>query len=104
MIVYNLTVRIDRLILEDWIKWMQDVYITEALATGHFSKCNVYKVHRDERGGRTYSIHLLSKSDEDLDQFLDNEEPKLLTDQKEKFRGRFTLNKSFLSFLEEINV
>lgn len=103
MIVYVLTVRVDRLIIEPWVKWMQEQYIPTAMNSGHFTKCSVYKVHRDERGGRTYALHLMSKTDEDLDQFLDNMEPTLLTEQKNEFRGRFSLNKSFLGFLEEVN-
>ncbi|HEX7357592.1 MAG TPA: DUF4286 family protein [Ignavibacteriaceae bacterium] len=103
MIVYNFTVRLDKIIVEDWIQWVQEFYIPKSLSTGHFTKCRVYKVHRDERGGRTYTIQFLSKTDEDLDDFLDNDEPKLLEDQKARFRGRFTAEKTFLSFLDEIN-
>lgn len=103
MIVYVLKVRVDRFIIEPWVKWMQEEYIPKAMESEHFSKCQIFNLHQDKRRGQTFVLQLWSKSDEDLDHFLDNEEIPLLERQKDLFRGRYAIDKTFLDYLEEIN-
>lgn len=102
MIVYNFTVKIDRVVVDEWVEWVQRVYIPRALDSNHFEYCRVYKLQGVEKGGKTYALHLYSKSLKDLEDFLDEDEVSLLEEQLEKFRGRVHVSKSFSNFLEEI--
>ena len=39
MLVYNVTVKVNTDIHEEWLEWMKKTHIPEVLATGYFSKC-----------------------------------------------------------------
>ena len=38
MIVYNVTVNIDKNIVDDWLTWMKEIHIPEVMKTGFFIK------------------------------------------------------------------
>ena len=103
MLVYDLNIKIDKDIHEEWVEWMQQVYIPKAIESNHFEYCRVFKHQRNEKGGKTYSFHFYVKSFEDMEAFLDNEEIPLLEEHQNKFRGRYFLTKSYLDFLDEIS-
>ncbi len=43
MIIYNVTIKVDKTIAEDWLLWMQKEHIPEVMATGCFY---AYKIVR----------------------------------------------------------
>lgn len=57
MIVYNITASVDWAIHDEWLGWMQQVYIPAVLNTGNF---NAYRIMRlleiDDSQGPTYAI------------------------------------------------
>lgn len=102
MLVFNLLTKIDNFTQEEWITWIQQVYLKKAMDSNYFNYCRVFQVKRNEKGGRTYIIQLYAKSKEDLANFMREIEPELAEEQMEKFRGRFMVEKTFMEFLEEI--
>ncbi len=63
MIVYNVTLKVDWNIAEEWLKWMQDVYIPAILATGFFEKHQLVKLlETDDADGSTYAVQYYATS------------------------------------------
>ena len=63
MIVYNVTMKVDWSIAEDWLQWMQDVYIPEIIGTGYFEKHQFVRLlDVDETEGPTYAVQYYSVS------------------------------------------
>lgn len=68
MIIYNITIKVEWSVAEEWLQWMQKVYIPDMLNTGCFEKHQFVRLLQvDEIEGPTYAsqyyIHTLSKYD-----------------------------------------
>jgi hypothetical protein len=48
MIVYNVTVKVDLAVAEDWLAWMKTEHIPEVLATGMFISYRMLRILNDE--------------------------------------------------------
>ena len=48
MLVYNVTVKVDHQIAEEWLDWMRTIHIPNVLATGAFNKCRLSKLDMKE--------------------------------------------------------
>lgn len=65
MFIYNVTVKVDWKIHNEWMQWMQDVHIPEILGTGCFEKHQILRLLEiDETNGPTYAFqyHAMSKA------------------------------------------
>ena len=69
MIIYNVTISIDKSIQNDWLIWIKE-HIPQVLATGKFIEAKLTKVLvEEEMGGVTYSIQYRAKSREALESY-----------------------------------
>ena len=69
MIIYNVTVSVEKSIITDWLIWMQQVHIPEVMATGIFSKSQINRVMVQGDSGDTYAIAYTCESMKDLHQY-----------------------------------
>ena len=69
MIIYNVTVSVEKSIITDWLNWMQQVHIPEVMATGIFSKSQINRVMVQGDSGDTYAIAYTCESMKDLHQY-----------------------------------
>lgn len=99
MIVYNVTVKIDHSVHDEWFKWMKEVHIPEVLATGYFHDNKMMKVLIDEEDGMTYSIQYRVDSWEKLEAYQKNEAPRLQADHSNRYKDKFV---AFRTLLEEV--
>jgi len=73
MIIYNVTIKIEWPIAEDWLQWMQDVHIPEILGTGCFEKHQLVRILQvDETDGPTYAAQYYAPSLTKYDYYLKN--------------------------------
>lgn len=71
MFIYNVTIKVDWSIHEDWLVWMREEQIPGMLAGDHFFKYQMVRLLEiDEDEGPTYAIQYYAKSKEDYLQFL----------------------------------
>lgn len=71
MIIYNITIKVDWSIAEDWVQWMQRTHIPEVLATGCFDKHQLVRLLQvDETEGPTYAAQLYSPTLSAYDYYL----------------------------------
>ena len=71
MIVYNISQKINKSILKEWLTWQKEVHIPEIMSTGLFSDYKFYKLlDQDEEEGTTYVIQYFSASRENYDQYV----------------------------------
>ena len=50
MLLYNVTVSIDKSIKEDWVSWMKKKHIPDVMNTGCFLEARIARVHGEEEG------------------------------------------------------
>jgi hypothetical protein len=101
MILYNVTVSIDPVIAEDWVKWMRSNHIPDVMATGCFVESRISRVHGEEEGGVTYAITYLSPNQEKMDEYQQQHAPILQKDHAERYAGKFAAFRTILSVIEE---
>lgn len=71
MIIYNVTIKVDWAIAEDWLQWMQVSFIPEMLETGCFEKHQLVRILQvDESEGPTYAIQYYAPSLTKYDYYL----------------------------------
>ena len=100
MLLYNVTVGIDKEIEKEWLQYMQEKHIPGVLRTGMFVSNRMYKVlHDQEDGTVSYSVQYFAESIDHVNQYLEVFAPVLIEDHKKKFANRHV---TFMTLLEEI--
>ena len=61
MIIYNVTINIDKDIHEEWLYWMKAVHIPDVMATGCFIENRICKIIGDEETGINYAIQYTAR-------------------------------------------
>jgi len=69
MIIYNVTVNVDENIVDDWLKWMQEIHIPEVMETGIFIKSQINRVIVQRDTGYTYAVAYTCRNMKDLHQY-----------------------------------
>src|SRR5579864_4431256 len=71
MIVYNVTVKVNWNILEEWLAWTLDEEIPAVLATGLFDDYKFFRLlEQDEAEGPTFIVQYFTGSLEKYQQYL----------------------------------
>jgi hypothetical protein len=99
MIVYNVTVKVNPEIHDEWLAWMKETHIPDVMATGLFTTYRMMRVIVNEDDGETYSIQYLAESMADVHRYQVNHAPDLQQEHAEKYDGKFV---AFRTLLEEI--
>ena len=102
MILYSVTVNIEPDVELEWLRWMKDEHIPEVLATGLFVESKFYRLLSEltESQGTTYSIQYFAKSLNEVNEYLENLAPDLISKHQDKFPNKFV---AFRTVLESID-
>jgi hypothetical protein len=101
MILYNVTVNIEKEAEDDWVIWMKKTHIPDVLATGMFSENRFYKIlHDSDDGSVNYSVQYFTDSMEKVMEYQNNFAPKLQEDIKLKFQDKFVIFRTLLETVE----
>ena len=96
MVIYNVTVNIEREVEKEWKKWMMEVHIPEVMETGIFSAYTFSRLLHEEQQGTTYTIQYFSKDFDSLQKYLDHHAPALQQDHTDRYEGKFVAFRSFM--------
>lgn len=100
MLLYNVTVGIDKEVEQEWLTWMKTEHIPDVLSTGMFAGHKMYKVlHDNEDGTVSYSIQYFAESLDRVVKYLEEFAPAMIEKHKQKFGGRHV---AFRTLLEEV--
>lgn len=100
MLIYNVTCKVDKSIVDEWIQWMKNTHIPEVLGTGKFDGHRfLHLLDQDETDGITYAIQYYSPTAELLNEYLTKYAPKFKKDGLDRYQNRFV---AFRSVLEDI--
>jgi len=99
MIVYNVTVKVDLDVHDDWLKWMKGVHIPDVMKTGKFLKNGLYRLLIDEADGVTYSVQYQCNSIGELNLYQQEDAPRLQQEHNQRYANKYV---AFRSLLEEV--
>ncbi len=102
MILYNITIKIEHGVHDDWLHWMQQVHIPEMMATGFVEE---YKFSRllgvDEEDGFTYAVQYLMPSMEAYRIYQEKHAYRLQSAHIHRYKGQFVAFRSVLRVIEQ---
>jgi len=99
MIIYNVTIKIDTAIENDWVSWMKEKHIPNVMKTGFFVDHRICRVLLDEVDGSTFAIQYTCKNMKTLQQYQQEHAPRLQKEHTERYKNRFV---AFRTLLEPI--
>jgi len=104
MIIYNVTVNIDKSIHDQWLDWIKN-HIPQVLATGKFTEAKLTRVlvHED-LSEVTYSVQYRAKSREALENYYRFDADKLKTEGFQKFGDKMLAFRTELEIIDEFFV
>jgi len=101
MILYNVTVKVDNDVADEWLHWMQKEHIPAVIDTGHFIGHRICRLlsPRDEEG-QNYSIQYLCDSLKDLQIYQGMHASRLQSEHAERFKDKFVAFRTVMEIVE----
>ncbi|MDQ6610576.1 MAG: DUF4286 family protein [Bacteroidota bacterium] len=102
MIIYNVTVKVDRAIAAAWLLWLTEEHIPEVLQTGCFTHYKIVQLLEvDDSEGPTYAIQYTAESKADYNRYIEIYSPLLRQKSIDKWGGRFIAFESVMRVIEQ---
>jgi len=96
MIIYNVTISIDKEVENHWLDWMKNTHIPNVMQKELFIDCEISRVLAVEAGGYTYAIAYSCKNMRDYEKYQNEFAPKLQAEHINKFAGKFAAYRTLL--------
>jgi Domain of unknown function (DUF4286) len=101
MIIYNVTIKTDWSIANNWLHWLLEEHIPEVMQTGCFVKYQVARLlDMDETDGPTFTIQYYADTMEKYNEYIAVYSLALRKKGMEKWGEHFT---AFRSLMEVVN-
>ena len=101
MLIYNVTVQVERSIAVEWLNWLQLEHVPEVLQTGCFVRHQVVQlVDAEETESVTYAVQYYVESEKQLNTYLDEHAAALRQKGFDKWGNRFI---AFRTIMQVIN-
>ena len=97
MILYNVTVSIDKEVEAEWLAWMKEKHIPDVLNTGMFESARIFKVLNEEEAESTsYAVQYLADTMENIEIYQKRFAPALREEHHARFRNRYVAFRTLL--------
>ena len=99
MILYNVTVKVEQDIHEEWLRWMQHVHIPEVMATGKFEKYHLCRILHDDPDGVTYAIQYFAPDMATFKQYQEEDAKRLQAEHNRRFQEQYVAFRTLMEVL-----
>ncbi len=99
MIIYNVTVKIERKSHADWLGWMRGVHIPDVMATRLFEEYKICRILHEEPEGVTYAIQYFCKDMKTFERYQREHAKRLQADHTERYKDRFVAFRTLMEVL-----
>ena len=101
MIIYNVTIKVDKTIAEAWLNWLKDEHIADVTGTGCFTKANILRLLEvDESEGHTFAVQYFAESKAQYNRYIENFAGVMRQKSFEKWGDKFI---AFRSVMQVVN-
>ena len=101
MIVYNITIKVDWSIAEEWLTWMKAVHMPEIMDTRCFESNKLFKLLEvDETEGPTYAAQYFAPSMAHYEEYLAQHAPAMRQKTMDKWGAKFIAFRSLMEVVE----
>lgn len=90
MILYNVSVRVDRDIEEEWLSWMISTHIPDVMKTGYFFDFKIMKILQPiiEDESTTFAIQYFCENQQKLNEYIEKAAPTLQQEHTDRYRDK----------------
>jgi len=103
MIIYNVTIKIDKRVETEWLQWMKENHIPNVMKTGMFVEyklCKmIFEVEEDPQG-TTYAVQYIANSLEDIKEYQEKYGKALQEEHAKRYQNRYIAFRTLLEILE----
>lgn len=73
MIIYNVTIKVEYSIAEEWLSWLKKEHISDIIATGCFTHATIlHLLEADDTEGITYAVQYHAESIALYNRYIEN--------------------------------
>lgn len=102
MVVYNVTVKIDNAVKDEWLQWMRQVHVPEVMATACFLSYRINRVvSMEDNDGETYAFQYLCQDMATLHRYHIHHAPVLQKAHTDRYKDKFVAFRTVLEVIEE---
>ncbi len=99
MVLYNVTVGIDRDVEHEWLTWMLEEHIPAVMDTNMFVEYKIFKVLSEETENVSYSVQYFAENVGLVEKYLLEFAPALIEHHNERYRNKHV---AFRTLLQQI--
>lgn len=104
MIVYNVTVKVDWEVADDWLQWMQEIHIPDVMATGYFISNRLMRLLGvDDTEGPSFAVQYTLNNMDDYNEYQQKCAPALQKEHTERYRDRALAFRTIMKIEFEMN-
>jgi hypothetical protein len=101
MIIYNVTIKVNASISDEWLDWLKNVHIADVMASGCFNDARIMKLLEiDDSEGPTYAIQYFSESKSLYNHYIEKYATDMRNKSFEKWGNKFI---AFRSVMQVVN-
>jgi len=90
MIIYNVSIKTDPEITNDWVNWMKEEHLSEMMQTGLFLDYKMHKLlEQDESEGVTFVVQYHCENIEKYKEYIDHHANRMREKGFQKFGSKF---------------
>lgn len=101
MLLYNITVKIDRTVAREWVEWMREIHIPDVMMTNQFLEYRFFRILGDiEDDGITYAVQYLCESIDKYRHYQDHFAQKLQADHSERYKDKYVAFRTLMELVD----
>jgi hypothetical protein len=100
MIVYNVTIKVEHQIADEWLNWLKEEHIPDMKSTGCFFEAVIFRLmDTDESDGITFAVQYHAIDHNAYKRYLKEFSTALRNKSKEKWQNRIVAFRSVLELV-----
>ena len=101
MIIYNVTVKVETNIADQWLQWLLSEHIPAIMSTKSFTGYKVVRLLEiDDTEGPTYAIQYFASSLENYKHYIENYAPEMRKRSTDKWGNHFMAFRSVMEVVK----
>ncbi len=101
MIIYNVTINVEKNAEQEWVQWMKQEHIPEVMETGCFEGYKFCQLLKEEEQGTTYAVQYFCQSMDEYERYQDKYAAGLQQKHVAKYENKCVAFRTLLKVLDE---
>ena len=101
MLIYNVTIKVDHRIKDQWLDWLRDMHIPEMIGTGCFTSATIlWLMESDDNEGATFAVQYSTSSKAMYDHYIEKFSDEMRKKGIEKWGDKFIAFRTLMQVVD----